>query len=468
MKKVWIISVVLMVSFAFAACSVFDDSEAVVDSGSCGGGVEYSLDTDTGAMTISGHGSMSDYGSSAHAPWSGSLAAITTVTIADGVTSIGNSAFRGCVNLTSISIADSVKSIGVDAFSGCTSLESVTGGSGVTFIGKSAFYSCKSLSDISIGERVVTIAEAAFYGCQSLKSVSIPDSVEYVNGQSFAYCKSLADVTLGSGVKYIGHQAFYGSSSLASIAVDPENRAYSSEGGVLYNKDKTQLLIYPEGASTTCNIPYTVTSFSIDAFEGCTGLQEIIVDPANAVFSSDDGMLYDKDMTHLIFCPRGSLVTICVIPDSVTTIDDDAFNGCRGISVVIIGACVEAIGDGAFETCSSLESLTMSDSVKTIGTNAFFECWNLKKISFGNGLISVGSNAFSEAIYDSDGTTVLSPTVDNLRGSTFERVNGLLIKDGGASNSDEGESSSMLPIIAIVAIVVIIIAAAVYMMRRNA
>lgn len=467
MKKVWIISVVLMISLAFAACSVFDDSEGVIDSGSCGE-VEYSLDTDTGAMTISGHGSMSDYGSSTHAPWNGSLAVIKTVTIADGVAGIGNSAFRGCVNLVSVSIADSVKSIGVDAFSGCSSLESVTGGSGVTFIGKSAFYSCKSLSDISIGEKVVTIAEAAFYGCQSLKSVAIPDSVEYVNGQSFAYCKSLSDVSIGSGVKYIGHQVFYGSSSLASIAVDPENGVYSSEGGVLYNKDRTQLIIYPEGASTTCNIPYTVTSFSIDAFEGCTGLQDIVVDPANAVFSSDDGILYDKDMTHLIFCPRGSLVRTCVIPDSVSTIDDDAFNGCRGITIVIIGSGVEIIGDGAFETCSSLESITMSDSVKTIGMNAFFECWNLKKIFFGNGLISVGSNAFSEAIYDSDGTTVLSPTVDNLKGSTFERTNGLLIKDGGASNSDEDESSSTFPIAAVVAVVIVIIAAAIYLVRRNA
>lgn len=468
MKKVWVISVILTISTAFAISSCIGDSDGVIDSGSCGGGVEYSFDSDTGMMTISGNGDMYDYSGMTHAPWSDFRNEIKTVIIADGVTNIGKVAFRGCSALTSVTIAESVKIIEVEAFNGCTSLETVTGGSGVTFIGKSAFYSCTSLSDFTIGDGVVTINDTAFYGCLSLKSISIPDSVQYINDGAFSTCRSLTDVTIGSGVCHIGNQVFYGSSALASITVDSDNDDYSSEDGVLYNKDKTKLLIYPEGASSTCTIPSTVNTISIDAFEGCTNLQTIIVDPANEMFSSDDGILYDKDKTELMFCPRGTLIKTCVIPDSVTNISKMAFNECRGITDVIFGSGVVQVGMSAFGSCSSLESVIMKDSVKTIGNNAFFDCWSLKKITFGEGLQSVGSTIFSEYIYDSDGTTVLSPTVDNLRGSTFERENGHLVKDGGAPNSDEDSSSSTLPIVAIIAIVIIIIAVAAFLMHRNA
>ncbi len=119
----------------------------------------------------------------------------TSLTIPDGVTSIGNSAFSHCSSLTSITIPDSVTSIGDGAFSGCSSLTSITIGNGVTSIGNSAFSHCSSLTSITIGNGVTSIGDGAFYNCSSLTSITIPDSVTSIGEFAFHGCWSLTNVT---------------------------------------------------------------------------------------------------------------------------------------------------------------------------------------------------------------------------------------------------------------------------------
>lgn len=200
---------------------------------------------------------------------------LTSVTIPDSVTDIDAIAFAGCTNLTSIRIPDSVKSI-IGVFDGCTSLTSITIPSSVTSIGLAAFQDCINLTDVTISNGVTSIYEVAFAGCTGLTSITIPSSVTSIIYDPFQRC-----------------------TSLTSIKVADANTAYSSVNGVLFNKDITELVRYPEGkVSTAYAIPDSVTSIDSAAFNSCTGL------------------------------------TSLVLPDSVTSIDGSAFYDCMSLADV--------------------------------------------------------------------------------------------------------------------------------------
>ncbi|MCC8077399.1 MAG: leucine-rich repeat protein [Oscillospiraceae bacterium] len=131
--------------------SAAGQSGSSTETGTCGENVIWTLDTDTGVLTISGEGEMEDYSSSSDVPWYSIRESITAVVIEDGVTSIGNRAFYYCSNLTSVTIPDSVTSIGQYAFNGCSSLTSVTIPDSVTAIDFGAFALCSSLTDVYYG-----------------------------------------------------------------------------------------------------------------------------------------------------------------------------------------------------------------------------------------------------------------------------------------------------------------------------
>ncbi len=133
----------------------------------------------------------------------------TSYEIPDGVTSIGDYAFRYCSNLTSITIPDSVTSIGNDAFYTCTSLASITIPDSVTSIGAGVFGDCTGLTSVTIGNSVESISSSAFPGCTSLTSITIPDNVTSIGNDAFAHCTSLSSITIGDGVTSIDIEAFY-------------------------------------------------------------------------------------------------------------------------------------------------------------------------------------------------------------------------------------------------------------------
>ena len=142
---------------------------------------------------------------------------ITSITIPNSVTSIGNEAFYGCTRLTSVTIPDSVTSIGNGAFCDCSSLTSIVIPNSVITIGGSAFMGCKSLTSTTLPVGITVISERMFYSCQSLKSITIPDGVTRIEKGAFGFCYSLASITIPTSVSYIGELALAYDKSLTTI-----------------------------------------------------------------------------------------------------------------------------------------------------------------------------------------------------------------------------------------------------------
>ena len=139
-------------------------ASAATYSGRCGANLTWSLDAETGELIISGTGERTNYSYSS-APWYSYRSNIKSVSLPDGLTSIGSSAFYNCTALTSVTIPDSVTSIGDSAFEACLSLTSITIPDSITSIGGSAFCYCTSLTSVTIGNSVTSIGSSAFYNC---------------------------------------------------------------------------------------------------------------------------------------------------------------------------------------------------------------------------------------------------------------------------------------------------------------
>ena len=300
------------------------------------------------------------------------------------VTSIGNGAFGWCKSLTGVTIPDSVTSISGSAFYGCTSLTSVTIPDSVTSIGGSAFGNCKSLTNMTIPDSVTLIGNGAFLGCTSLTSVTIPDSVTSIGEQAFSECTSLTSVTIPDSVTSIGEQAFMGCTSLTSVTI-PDS--VTSIGEQAFS-ECTSL--------TSVTIPDSVTSIGDGAFASCTSLTGIWVAEGNNDYSSDaSGVLFNKDKITLVQCP--GTFREYTIPDSVTSIGEQAFMGCSSLTSVTIPDSVTSIHWGAFYDCTSLTSVTIPDSVTSIGAWAFRDCTSLTDVYYAGSeaqwkAISISSN----------------------------------------------------------------------------
>ena len=300
-------------------------------SGSCGTNVTYTFVSSTGTLTIQGSGAMTNY-YSISIPWSSYKGDIKTVIIKEGVTSIGNSAFLGCSGLTSVTIPNSVTSIGSSAFSDCSGLTSITIGNSVTSIGEYAFSRCSGLTSVTIPNSVTSIGSHAFQYCSGLTSVIIGNSVTSIGDDAFYGCSSLTSVTISNSVTSIGRTPFSGCSSITSITVAQGNAKYDSRencNAIIESESNTLIL----GCKTTI-IPNSVTSIGQSAFEGCSSLTSI------------------------------------TIPNSVTSIGSYAFQGC-GLTSITISNNVASIGDGAFSRCTALASLTIPSSVTSVGDFAF-------------------------------------------------------------------------------------------------
>ena len=415
MKK--IISLLLSIAMLLTITSGLNlTAYADVQTGKCGDNVTYSLDTETGVLTISGTGKMTAFSRFDDSPFYQN-SNIKSVIIGNGVTSIGDYVFEGCENLTSVTIPNTVISIGDDAFDCCTSLTNVTIPDRVTSIGNEAFYYCKSLTSVTIPDSVTSIGSYAFCGCKSLTSVSIGNGVTNIYSFAFVDCTSLTSVTIPDSVTSIGDYAFDGCTSLAGVTVG--NGVTSIGSGAFNGCESLTSVTIPDSVTsigsyafdgctslTSITIPDSVTSIGDRAFYNCTSLTSVTI--PNSVTSIRDSTFKNCTSSTSVTIPDSVTsidnyafyscwdLTSVTIPDSVTNIGDDAFGNCTSLTSVTIPDSVTNIGDDAFKGCMSLTSVTIPDSVTSIGYATFEGCKRLTSVTIPNSVTSIGNNAFCE------------------------------------------------------------------------
>ena len=380
-----------------------------------------------GTLTISGTGDMADYPRASSSPllappWYNSSVSITRVVIEDGVTSIGQSTFYSCLNVTSVTIGNSVTTdIGYQMFHSCTKLTSIE------IASDNPHFS--SENDVVFNKDKTTLMQ---YPLGKQGAYIIPNSVTSIANWAFAYCAGLTSVTYGNSVNSVGSSVFYLCTKLASIEAASGNPNFSSQDGVLFNKNKTELITYPQGKQgASYTIPSGVTSIPSYAFSDASELTSITVPNSltiesytfsnfdklasieaasdNPNFSSQDGVLFNKNKTTLILYPRAKQGASYTIPNGVTSIGDRAFYY-SGLTSITIPSGVTFIGDRAFYS-SGFTSITIPSSVTNIAYGAFQYCRALTSI------VNLNPNpqtfAFShytfENIFDRTTTTLYVP-----------------------------------------------------------
>ena len=391
---------------------------------------------------------------------------LTSVTIPNSVTSIDRSTFYNCSGLTSITIPNSVTSIGADAFQNCDGLTSVTIPNSVISIGDYAFYDCDGLTSVTIGNSVTSIGNHAFDQCTSLTVVVVDKETPLSISSNVFIFMNPANATLvvpiGSRNDYLsasywntfgtimemasnGYYTFTDSKGLGwncylyngnvtlkarSIDDDPTPCVYGLPSNLtIPSTVKIRYVDYPVTSLgfysfydmtglTSITIPNSVTSIDASAFVYCDALTSVHISDLEAWCrigfgnSSSNPLSYahhlyldDEEITELVIPSTITTIgnyafdgcsglTSVTIPNSVTTIGNSAFYGCDGLTSVIIPNGVTSIGNYAFYGCSGLTSVTIPNSVTSIGGGAFSGCSGLTSVTIPNSVTSIGDNAF--------------------------------------------------------------------------
>ena len=339
---------------------------------------------------------------------------ITTAEINSRCQIINEYAFSDCTSLTEISIPESVTEIGQSAFSNCNSLQkaeyaSIADLCKIKFANNNSNPLCnvqhlyingEEVTNVVIPESVESIGDYAFYNCIGLESVAIGNSVKGIGDYAFYYCNSLNSVTIPNSVETIGRCAFYGCSSLTSVSI-PESVKSIGSGAF--------------GCEYSYNYYYSGYVYN-------TNLQKAefasIESLCNINFGSNDANpLY---YAHNLYI-NGEPIINLVIPETVESIGNYAFNNCTSIASLTISDSVKSIGSYAFNGCSRLASIEIPNSVTQIGNNAFSGCYGLKSLSYNSNAIGAHFNYISslESIFIGD-------SIKSISGSEFNGCDNLV------------------------------------------
>lgn len=311
-------------------------------SGKCGNDANWHYDNDTGALTISGTGSISDY-SGTDIPWKAFKDSIRTVVITDGIIAIGSSAFRQCGNLTKVELPSSV-----------------------TKIGTYAFYGDSELAEAALGN-VIQIGDYAFCGDAKLAEAAL-ENVSKIGSYAFQNCSGIVSAALTS-VTEIGQNAFDGCSGLTSLSLGSESTAVVSMGTKAF-----------QGCTSLTNVQFTnVEMISYHAFQGASSLQSVDLTGVKKIGDGAFGGI--KQLKMVLFGKK------------TEAIGGAAFEG-TGIEEITIPSGVTSIGNGSFQNCTSLKKVTVQDGVTSIPTIAFNADAALEDVTLPASLTEVKDNAF--------------------------------------------------------------------------
>ncbi|MBE6740995.1 MAG: leucine-rich repeat domain-containing protein [Ruminococcaceae bacterium] len=277
----------------------------------------------------------------------------------------------------------SVAEIGEGAFQNNITLQRVTVPAGVNKIGARAFYSCVMLRSISLPATVSELSEKTFANCSSLERVTAAGSLTKIYREAFNYCSSLQSLNLTSALTYIGDNAF---ANCYAIQINMEKLS----GDITYIGSQAFRNCYKAYGSANISAQTTVGGL---AFDAC-GAQAINFNSEHPKYSSENGIIFNKDKTSLVRYPAGRANTEYTIPSTVAQIDSYAFHRAQQLESIVIPESVSIIGDYAFASCLMLDNVVLPSSVDELSDYAFNSCPMLKSVSFPENLISIGAHAF--------------------------------------------------------------------------
>ena len=300
-----------------------------------------------------------------------------------------------------------------------------------------------------------------------VKEVIIQEGITGIENDIFSQCDNLIRIEIPSTVSYIGDKVFHYLYGLEEIIINKSNTNFSAENGVLFNKDKTQLICYPKGKTDlqysvpetvksikelaftnngsiqAIQIPDSVTQIGVGAFRSCLSLKDIAVVETNLNYTTIDGVLFNKDKTELICYPsekegdtyeieqtvktikeyafsnnfylkqidifrvenieRGAfywaqLLEYVQLPRTMTQMGTAVFSGCNSLKNVIFPAGITKIEACTFTDCYELEEITFSSDITEIGDYAFVGCTNLKELAIPMGVTKIGTQVFQDCI----------------------------------------------------------------------
>ena len=394
-----------------------------------GTSITWDFNAETGALTVSGTGVIPSYASGADSPWGSHQKEIKSITIENGITTIGDYAFSGTTAET-IRMADSVTSIGKNSFSSSEQLTSLTLSKNWTSSGNNAFINCKKLETVVIPASLNTEATAIFQNCISLKSVVFEDGVKKVGNDFFRGCKILEEVVIPASMEKLGRTRtiFMGCAALKKVTflsatteipgTDPQYFPTTAEiHGYL---GSTAEAFATQNGNTFVNLPEP------DKYTGTCGdnlsWSLLIEDGLLTIKGTGDMTDYtkEKDVDEIRNAPwyehRASIVKVVIedgvtsigqyafngcseiksatMTDSVTKISAYAFRGCQKMTSVYISKNVTSLGGFAFVNNKLLDNVVIPGKVTSVGTGSFQNCYALKNLTIENGVTQLGNDFF--------------------------------------------------------------------------
>ena len=338
--------------------------------------------------------------------WSDSTYKLTAIDIPANVTSIGDSAFYNLISLEEVTVPDSVSFVGARAFGNTPWLNAMKEGSGgeLLFIGSVLIDASGSEGELVIPDGTTGVAGYTVSENKALTSIVIPDSVQYIGSNAFEYCYNVTSITIGNGVTSIGDEAFIGCNAMKEISipknvshigskalmakvleainVDKDNTVYSSLDGVLFNKDRTVLLSYPtKKPDASYAVPDGVERLDPYSIYNISALKEVTL---------PDSL---TSIGEYAFSYCNGLQTI-VIPDSVTELGNEAFDSCGALRSVHVGSGVKSLSSSLFARCSSLTDVELSEGLETLERYSFCWCSALEHLTLPSTVKDIATEAF--------------------------------------------------------------------------
>lgn len=361
---------------------------------------------------------------------------LKSITIPNGINTIGNDIFNGCFNLVAIKFEDgnTPLSLGYQSgisdnsnyglfkdcplekihlgrdlvyanapFSNQKKLKSVSIGDLVSSIGSSAFWGCSELTDISISNSVTNIGKSAFYGCSSLHYIDIPNDVSDIEEKTFYYCDNLHFLTIGSGVKHISSNAFNSKpTKVIWLTNTPPEGHTNAEGLINYVSNNlfsnlSNVKIYPYLSSIfevdgIKYVPVNPSSRTCDAISCTYKVSDSLLNITKTV--SYRNIVMTVCNVNKYFAYKNSFITKLEVSTDAS-IEENAFFQSNSLREAILHNTGN-IGPSAFSECSSLETCIIGDEVTEIGSESFKSCLSLSTVSIGKNISSIGNSAFPD------------------------------------------------------------------------